>query len=288
MNLQLNKWYFDFTSEVHTGYYYIMGLRIGFARIGASGIYHFNEQENINSFKLAASYTASQHGLFLPNAQMKMETGKANLKIKHKDAELSGRWIIKSAPVKRISKPLYTDNCGWCDWKVWSAYSDVDIEINYQKKLTSLKGSGYIDLVRFAIPFWKIPLRSIYWGRLHCGSSWIVLFNMTSTQKNISYYFDPGNIYPDVSVSTDSDSSGNIKSFDWIINSGQGLLKISAETSKCLENQLLLDRKPFSKFLSWKILQRLGSYGSDRKYLVNSCINGKIYSGIMEEVIWDE
>ncbi len=56
----------------------------------------------------------------------------------------------------------------------------------------------------------------------------------------------------------------------------------------CLEDQNILDRKPLSHLFPKNILKRISSFGSDRKYLVQSKIKGQDHHGIMEEVIWNE
>ncbi len=201
MKFQLNKWYFDFSSECDVGYYYIMSLQIGFWRVGASGIYHFNQDREIRSFRFSKSFRGSIHQLNLSNAHMKMLPQKSSLQITHKDIELSGKWNHQTYPLKRMKKPLYQDDFGWCDWKVWSPYSKVDLSLRNQMKKSSLHGIGYIDLVRFAIPFWKIPIKSLYWGRLYSNDSWIILFKMVSQHKSVALYCDPRSTHSDIAVS---------------------------------------------------------------------------------------
>jgi hypothetical protein len=100
MKIQLNKWYFDFTQGGEVGYYYIMSLHLGRWNIGASGIYHFSEQQEIKSFRLSTTCTESMHQLRTSHASMHMRPDQSVLNIRHKDALLSGKWSALTPPLK--------------------------------------------------------------------------------------------------------------------------------------------------------------------------------------------
>jgi hypothetical protein len=286
MKIQLNKWYFDFTQDSEVGYYYIMSLHVGRWNIGASGIYHFSAQQEIKSFRLSTTCTESMHQLRTSHASMHMRPDQSVLNIRHKDALLSGKWSALTPPLKRVYKPLLKDETGWCDWKVWSPISAVDLSLAAAGQKKELHGKGYIDFVRFAFPFWKMPLRSLYWSRLHSDDSWMVLFRAENRDGILSLYYDPHTIRQDVHLVLEKDPSNRIKSFCWSLGNDPGIIKLVP--IRCLEDQEILNRGSIFEYFPGKLLQRISSFGTDKKYVVRARIKDTDYTGIMEEVLWHE
>ncbi len=288
MITRIDKWYFDFSSNTSIGYYYIIKVQIGQFHFGATGIYHFDDNSAYRSFKFSKLLSASNHDIVLSNALMSLNSNQSYLKIDHSNVQLEGTWKFESPVLKRIYKPLLNNNLGWCDWKVWSPLSNVALSITNPSNKVFLQGTGYIDYVRFAFPFWKIPITALYWGRLHCDNSWIVLFTCKTREKTVSLYYSPEKIREDISLDVTRSEQGEITSFNWQI----GLIKekdfMRVKTVKCLEDQMILDTRPLSNFILKSMINRISSNGYDRKYAVSLQVGNKYYKGIMEEVTWDE
>jgi len=120
MRIKLEKWYLDFTSEKALGFYYIMCLSIGPFRVGFSGINHYDSSGLLKSFKFSRLHHRSLHGLQVRNAGFSTSLKLASLHINHGHSQMRGTWLFLAPPQKRINKPFYTSEKGWCDWKLWT------------------------------------------------------------------------------------------------------------------------------------------------------------------------
>ena len=284
MNIKLEKWYLDFTSEDVTGFYYIIRITLGWMTFGFSGINHFDATRSVQNFKFSKIKLASFHNLKLSKAQLSMDIKTAELKIDHGNTSLQGTWRFLSPPLKRPRKPLFQSALGWADWKVWTPLAEVNLHFYTGKKTIELKGTGYIDFVRMTLPFWKMPFQSLYWGRMHSPASWSVFLSLQTEGERISLYLDPQTEAQDVSVSLKRNEMGNAQSMAWAIQSPVKPLNFEGRVTRVLESQDVLEKGRTLRFLPKGIRRMLSSSGRDEKYQMISRFGDQTYHGIMEEV----
>jgi hypothetical protein len=288
MKVKLEKWYLDFTSEDVTGFYYIMRLSFGRFKFGFSGINHFDPTQAVQNFKFSRIKRLSFHKLQLSKAELSSSISAAQLHIDHGKTEIQGTWKFLSPPLKRLRKPLFKNELGWADWKVWTPMAEVDLSFRNGKNSTSLKGTGYIDFVRMTIPFWKMPFQSLYWGRMHSPASWSVFLSLQSEGEKISLYLDPQTGAQEASVSLKRNEMGDAQSMAWTIDSKDKPINFEGNVTRVLESQDVLEKGRTLRLLPRGIRRMLSSSGRDEKYQMISRFRDQIYHGIMEEVTYHE
>lgn len=286
MKIRLEKWYLDFTSEEETGFYYIMCLTFGRFRIGFTGINHFDSSRSIQSFKFLRTKQLSFHELILSKARLTTNVRTAHLQIDHGKTALRGTWKFLHPPLKRQRKPLFRNQTGWCDWKVWTPLAEVDLELHNGEKSKTLKGTGYIDFVRSSLPFWKSPFHSLYWGRMHSPESWNIFLSLQSPEESISMYLDPQTTEREVCVDLKRDELGKAKNMSWLVGESDRRFAFEGNVSRTLETEDILSRKQALRFLPKNIRKKLCSSARDEKYEMISRFRNQKYHGIMEEVKW--
>ncbi len=284
MKVKLEKWYLDFTSEDVTGFYYIMRLTIGRFKFGFSGINHFDSTQSVQNFKFSRIKRLSLHDLHLSKAKLSSSIRAACLHINHGKTELQGDWRFLSPPLKRLRKPLFQNEQGWADWKVWTPLAEVKLHFRNGKKTTELIGTGYIDFVRMTIPFWKLPFQSLYWGRMHSPASWSVFLSLQTEGEKISLYLDPQIGAQEASVSLKRNDMGEAQSMVWAIDSPDKPPDFEGHVTRVLESQGVLEKGRTLRILPKGIRRMMSSSGQDEKYPMISRFRDLTYHGIMEEV----
>jgi hypothetical protein len=287
MRVKLEKWYLDFTSDKETGFYYIMCIAFGRLKIGFSGINHFDSSQSVQSFKFSRIKRRSFHKFSLTRAELQTDSKTSTLSIKHGQTSIKGIWKSLHPPLKRNRKPLYKGKSGWCDWKVWTPLAEVNLEFSKGGVTSRLNGTGYIDFVRFALPFWKIPFHSLYWGRMHSRNSWSVFLSLHTPDEKISVYLDPEINERKVSVDLRRNELGEATSMTWEIESSDYPLLFYGSVKKTLEIQEILSKGSCLKALPKIIRKILSTSGKDEKYEMKAKFRGQKYHGIMEEVTWN-
>lgn len=288
MKMKLEKWYLDFTSENVLGFYYIICLSLGPFRLGFSGINHFDSADPLKSFKFSRLTLRSFHVLSLRNASISTSLKSASLHIDHGQSQVRGTWSFLAPPQKRIAKPLYESKEGWCDWKVWTPKAAVDLEIKNKGRVDRLYGTGYIDYVRFNLPPWKMPLRCLYWGRMHSKDSWGVFISLKTADKSISLYMDPETAEQNISVQLNKDLHKTPVHFVWNIGLQPNPCLFDGKIVRILENEEILGKGRLLKQMPPFLRKKISSSGCDEKFEVKSTFRGEEYHGIMEEVNWNE
>ncbi len=288
MRVKLEKWYLDFTSKKAIGFFYIMCFTIGRFRIGFSGINYFDSSQSIQTFKFSRINRCSFHKLYLGKAKLASNIKTAKLQINHGKTSVNGTWKFLSPPLKRLKKPLFWNQHGWCDWKVWTPLAEVELEFRNGTESSMLKGTGYIDFVRFTFPFWKIPFHSLYWGRMHCSNSWCVFLSVQTREEKISLYLDPQTAESKVSVHLKRNELGKARSMSWIIDNSNSKFIFDGSVIRILEIQEIMSKGRFLRLLPKGIRRRLSSSGRDEKYEIVSQFRNQEYHGIMEEVMWHD
>lgn len=287
MKIKLEKWYIDFTSEKALGFYYIMCVSLGPIRIGLSGINHFGHGEQIKSLKFSRLHKRSIHALKLKNADYSSTLKAAHLKINHGSSRIQGTWLFLAPPQKRPYKPLYRCRDGWCDWKVWTPKAEVNMKVEQSGIVENLKGTGYIDYVRFDLPAWRTPLRRLYWGRMHSPDSWSVFMCLNCADKSLSLYMDPQGIERGVSVHLNRGHLKTLPRFIWNIGNDDRSFLFEGKIVRTLEKDEILAKNRHLKILPPAIRQKLNSFGIDEKFEIKTDFRGNTYHGIMEEVSWN-
>ncbi len=287
MNIKLEKWYMDFTSKNALGFYYIMCVSFGPFRFGFSGINQFDAMDSMKSFKFSRLNQRSFHALKLKNASFSTTLKSASLRINHGLSQIQGTWTFLAPPQKRIHKPLYKSEEGWCDWKVWTPKAKVALDIKNNGNEDRLEGTGYIDYVRFNFPTWKTPLRRLYWGRMHSKDSWGVFLSLKCSDKSISIYMDPETTEQDVSVLINKGQLRTLPRFIWTIGPESDSFLFDGKIVRTLENEEILGKSHYLKHLPSRLRQKINSSWSDEKFEIMTTFKGKEYHGIMEEVSWN-
>ncbi len=288
MKLRLEKWYLDLSSADDVGFYYILTVSLGRLTIGFSGITHSDGSRSLRSFRFSRVRDRSLHALRLGNAQLSSTLRKADLRIDHGKTSISGTWRFCAPPQPRRFRPLYRNERGWCDWKVWAPKADVKLLIHENGRVRRVRGTGYIDFVRSTFPFWKSPLRSLYWGRMHSPSSWRIFLCLQTEDRRVAQYLDSQTAEADVDVRLNRDSGGRPLSMDWQLGKGRGDLRLQARVNRILESQEILKKGRLLKIVPPLIRKPLNSYGRDEKYAVTAWFRDEYHRGIMEEVFWNE
>jgi hypothetical protein len=85
-----------------------------------------------------------------------------------------------------------------------------------------------------------------------------------------------------VEVKVIRNAQGVVDAFDWWVD-GRWL---RAETVRTIERGPILNRERVGRCVPMTLLERLGSWGFEEKYWVESYIDGSNYAGPMEEVRW--
>jgi len=287
MRVKLEKWYLDFTSEKALGFYYIMCLSIGPFRVGFSGINHYDSSGVLKSFKFSRLHHRSFHALQLRNAGFSTSLKSASLHINHGHSQMRGTWLFLAPPQKRINKPFYTSEKGWCDWKLWTPKAEVDIEVKNNGRIERLQGTGYIDYVRFNLSPWKMPFRSLYWGRVHSKDSWGVFISLAYADKSISLYMDPEEAEQDISVQFNKENLSKPVNFLWTLGPRANSNLFDCKIIRNLENEEILGKGRFLKQIPPRLRKKISSSGRDEKYEIRSTFREEEFYGIMEEVSWD-
>jgi hypothetical protein len=257
-------------------------------KIGFSGINHFNRSQSVQSFKFSRIRKLSFHKLYLSRAKLSSSASKAHLSIEHGKTSLKGTWKFLSQPLKRWRKPLLQSPDGWIDWKVWTPLAEVKLIFRDGKKISVIEGTGYIDFVRSTIPFWKLPIKTLHWGRMHSPNSWSVFLSLKTKEENISLYLDPQTTAQDVSVSLKHNEFREAKRLTWTISSLHGRFNFDGSVARILETQEILNKGRSLRILPKKIQKLLSSSGRDEKYEIFSQFRNQQYHGIMEEVRFHE
>jgi hypothetical protein len=283
MRFRLDKWYLDCQADGEFGYYYVSRLQIGGLRLLSAEINHRSPDGEMNSSRIGLARDRSPRELHGADAIFRPGRIRSELRIDSDAGCLTGTWRSLSGPLPRRSRPLYRCDAGWCDWKVWSPCSEVELMLPPGTN-GPIHGTGYIDLVRLAIPFWRLPFRNLLWGRLHSGDRWIVLYQLETADSTCSWMADDSGREEDVEVRLVREESGWVSHFEWRLDSN----RIEAEVRESLHSGPIINRKRISRWLPQPVLSALGSGGIEAKYWVAARIDGDEFTGPMEEVRWHE
>ena len=288
MKALLEKWYLDLTTPESTGFYYIMRVSLGPLRFGVTGINHFRGSLSHQSFRISRILYSGLHELDLGHARLTLRRGEAELHIRHGGTRVAGRWRSSSPGPPRPRRPLYRDERGRCDWKVWFPRAEAHLSFTSPEHDIQEQGTGYIDFVRSSFPAWDVPFRRLYWGRLHSRDSWEVFLALRTPDAWVSFYLDPRTIEPDVQVRLIRDSSGRACHMDWFRSREGTPNPVRGEVTRTLESRDVLNRGRLMNLLPPGVRRRLCSAGRDEKYAVKAVVDGRDFWGIMEEVHWNE
>lgn len=275
------KWYMDIQNNYSTGYCYIGRLKIGGISIPFSEVHLHHAEKIINEYKTGFKYRSGFQSVSSGHYEMQLEKKDINLVIRYNDGELRGSWKRCYDPLPQPIKPIFKDVNGICDWKICSPKSKVSLNGrgNHTFEIT---GQGYIDYVRLTIPLWKIPFKTLCWGRLFSDDDWFCFFHLTLPDSKIGFIADKSGWIKDVSVNLKKNTEGEVKQFDWF----SGLVNFSCDVKKCLHQGPVLDSKRTGWLpTSWR--NRISCNAFEKKYQVKSFFHQKHYSGIMEEVNWN-
>ena len=283
MRFRLDKWYLDCQADGEFGYYYVSRLQIGGLQIVSAEINHRGPDGEMSSSRIGLAQNGSLRELHGAEALFKPGRSRSELRIGTGDGCLSGTWRSASGPLPRRSRPLYRSGAGWCDWKVWSPHSEVELTLPPGTN-EPIRGTGYIDLVRLAIPFWRLPFRNLVWGRLHSGDRWMVLFRLETTESTCSWIADASGRDEAVELRLVREESGRASHFEWRLGNN----RIEAEVRETLHQGPIINRKRVGRWLPQPMLTALGSGGIEAKYWVRARVDGDEYTGPMEEVRWHE
>jgi hypothetical protein len=76
---------------------------------------------------------------------------------------VSGSWTARAAPVRRV---LLRTARGGIEWQCHQPASDVRVELRRNDSSTAvLHGVGYVEELSLTLPPWRLPFRTLWWGR---------------------------------------------------------------------------------------------------------------------------
>ncbi len=281
MLFQLDKWYLDCQTPEEFGYYYINRLRFGGLKVVSVEIDHHAHNEEFHWHRMGREVDSGRRILHGAGARIQVDPHNIELRIATDEGTLHGTWHCPTGPIARQVRPLYRDRHGWCDWKVWSPFAEVELTL-FPGRRSPLRGFGYVDFVRFTIPFWRISFHSLCWGRLFAGRHWIIMQRLQTPSGTLSWAMDDEGHRYSTDAEVIRERRGTIRAFKWRM----GEDRIYAEVIHELQAAPLLSQDRIGRWIPARILDRLGSGGFEEKFLVEAHIRGRIYTGPMEEVRW--
>jgi hypothetical protein len=146
--------------------------------------------------------------------------------------------------------------------------------------------------VRFAFPFWRVPFKKLYWGRLHSENRWVILFLLITPHARMGLYTDGKVTSDELDVEVTRDPGGHISALNWYVSAMENGVKrtllLRTEVVRRLEDQDLLNSERVLGMMPRWLRRWAGSFGVEEKVEVMTVIDGRPYHGIMEEVRWRE
>ncbi len=281
MPLLLSKWYLDCQSESEFGYYYVVTLDIGRYSIYLAEVHHRwgDGQTDLSSGGFGVD--RSLRHVSCGAADLRMVDNRIKFVYSDGNKAFQGSWnLSRGAPLGPV-RPLYRTERGWCDWSIWSCCSDVKLTITDGQQRT-ISGKGYADYVRLAFPLWRIPFKSIVWGRLFSEADWVIFFRLEAPDGNTFWVDRRDRIYRTGGLQVESSREVGGKRFVWTLDSA---------TWECIVTDVLyqgriLSSRRTSHLVPSRLLEWLGSHGYEEKYFVEAELDGIAYKGPMERVRW--
>lgn len=175
------KWYFDLISydANQTLYiYFIFSKTLGFSLSHVSINFHNKDLEHLKFSQSYLKEPVLSDENFSIEGNFFEQTGdhyKLAIQIKEIYLELDyhsleTKWSLND------SGSIIDKKGGKLFWIVPQPKASVEGKIIYRNKEILLKGYGYEDVVEMTIPFWKLPIKELFWGRIHC-EDYTVIFN---------------------------------------------------------------------------------------------------------------
>lgn len=147
---ELSKWYLDCITDLgDVSVAYTGSVKWGPIRLHYSSL-----------LESAADSVTTKHSL---RPQGEPEIDASSLRW-HSDAlNLSGEWCTQ---VTQIRETIYTSELGSIEWHCLMPHA--------QARVVNRFGLGYAEHLRMTIAPWRIPIRTLLWGRFVTQSDWVV------------------------------------------------------------------------------------------------------------------
>jgi hypothetical protein len=142
----LSKWYLDVVTERgDAAIFYVARLRWGALRLGyAAGF--------LARAGPPAREAATLRGVTWP----RREAG--GVEWRNAPLDIRGRWMATAPPIRRV---LLTTPEGSIHWTCHMPRARASVQWGG----TTLEGTGYAERLRLSIPPWRLPFRTLRWGR---------------------------------------------------------------------------------------------------------------------------
>ncbi|HKJ33952.1 MAG TPA: hypothetical protein VKA34_19125 [Balneolales bacterium] len=277
--MQFDKWYFDFQNEQAFGYYYVGFLRFLGLCLNFTEIHYTSPEDSHLFYHTGLGCKKSMRSVQTSNARILFENNRTDLILSYKSKILKGIWENPSFSLPQVKRPVYKNNDGFCLWKVWTPYADVEITDDKE----TITGKGYIDFVRLTIPFWNLPFQVVHWGRLFSEDDWILFFHLQTKERQINYFADKSGWCNGNGLEVSRDTNNHIQSFLWSVNDDSLVCNLVQVLQK---DAVLSESRMFR--IPDRIRNKMSSYGMEEKFQVEGFFRNKKYKGIMEEVRWNE
>ena len=278
MRVRLDKWYLDVQSGPDFAYWYVARLVLGRVRLVTVESHEHGEAGVRRRAWWGFERAAGPRSLGTRAAALRVGRRETTLRIDSPDGLLQGTWRSTTPPPARPFRPLFRNANGWCDWKVWTPRANVTL----RRGGSETSGLGYVDLVRFELPFWRVPFRSLCWGRLVSEERWIVLFRLDTGSGTLACALEEGGVTFDVSVEVERSDGASLPAFRWRV----GTQRLDVETRRVLARAPVLDDRRLAPVLPRRLVDRLTSGAREEKFWAVAELDGTSLSGPMEEVRW--
>ena len=189
------KWYFDLISydANQTLYlYFIFSRTLGFSLSHVSINFH---NKDLGQIKFSQSYfnepKFSDENFSIDGNFFKQTGDNYKLAIQLKEIylelnyhSLEPKWSLND------DGSIIDKKGGRLSWTVPQPKASVEGKIIYRNNEILLKGYGYEDIVEMTLPFWRLPIKELFWGRTHC-EDYTVIFNrlLLENDKLIQYLY---------------------------------------------------------------------------------------------------
>jgi hypothetical protein len=153
---QLDKWYLDVVTEAGAAaFFYAARLRWGLLRYGYASAFY-------------AAPGAAPHELATRRHIEWPSEDQDTITWHSAPLRVLGRWRRAAAP---IARSLVDDPADALHWTCHMPRAHASTQVGD----TQLEGLGYVESLRLSVPPWKLPMRTLRWGR-HASAGHSVLW----------------------------------------------------------------------------------------------------------------
>jgi hypothetical protein len=253
-SFDLKKWYLD-TADAKGNLYIGYWIRLQWKGTTLHGYQHLwhTPQTGIQS-----------NGKFRRQPQPKCENNQVNWRVD----QVQGTWTSKAAGIEKV---LLATGQGGIHWHCIQPKAEATLSLPG----VAIQGWGYVECIDITLPIWRLPFKTLYWGRCHTHSHYLTWIRWEGdTQQNLLWL--DGQCYRDADIT------------DAVIEGPGVSLELKQEVSIRQGNLLSTVLRPFTAIT--KLLPQKSLSLNEAKWYGTSVLETKGVSEpavvIFEEVTW--